>query len=107
MSTRLIIRGRVRYANEEAPAQARLYLRRQGEVPTDRYGKRLAEPEKINEGELDRDPARAIPPGSKASTVQEGVGYYDKETRIVFRVGELIDPLAGWAPADFFLERWG
>lgn len=107
MSTRLIIAGRLRFANDTARAEARLVRRRKGEVPLDRNGQRLAEPEKINDGELDRDPARGIPAGSKASPFQEGIGYYDRESRIVFRVLSHLDPLAGWAPVDFYMARWG
>ena len=50
--------------------------------------------------------AEAIPPNSPAAPFRDGDAVYDAEEELAYRCVSNLNPLDGWAPTEFWQDRW-
>lgn len=86
MAARIFAGGRLWYASPGFPSPGR------SAVAVGRSGRALD--------------GSAIPPTSSASPFRDGVTLVDPEEGLTYRCVHRLDPLTGWAPTEFWQERW-
>ncbi len=111
MSSRMFLRGKLFFADAGARKQMALARKTSHAVaPAQLPGVRLEELEhESTEGrEAYARATGALPilPASPASPFRDGTGYFCREDRLTYRVLASFDPTQGWAPAQFWKDRW-
>lgn len=105
MPTRMVVRGRVAWQDPEARRLLVLHQKTAQAVPRDRERKPLCGCMPAVNGapgvvcEVHRQRRRLAP-------FRAGVPYVDELEQVTYRVVSNLNPLEGWAPADFFQQRW-
>lgn len=105
MPTRMVVRGRIAWQNPEARRALELHQKTTQAKPLDRERQPLCKCVPAAPGvpgvvcDLHRQRRQIAP-------FRAGVPYVDALEQVTYRVVSRLNPSEGWAPADFFQQRW-
>jgi len=105
MPTRMVVQGRVAWQNPEARRLLELHQKASAAKPLDREKRPLCKCVPAAAGspgvvcEVHRHQRRVAP-------FRAGTPYVDELEQVTYRVVSRLNPVEGWAPADFFQDRW-
>lgn len=93
MTSRIIVNGKVRFADREFYEERNAARRRSKDFAVDKDGMPVG--------------ALAVAPDDPRSPFRAGVNVTDEDEGINYRVVRHLDPKDGWATSEFWQKRWG